>query len=307
MINTLSLIGEKLNQANILWAVGGSLMLSQYGLEPNPGDIDILVAIQDAEKADIILEALGKKKQNESAGVYESKFFYQYRISGVDVDVMAGFAIRHSEGIFQYPFDQKSVTEIKLINDIPIPFSSLEDWFVLYEIMPARESKADAISAYLRRFGLHHRELLLRALEGNLPKEVQYSINNLLECGQQEKLSKDINVEKFLTDLMMRDEDNFFILQELRRIVMSVLPDTKERMMYGGIMFSSPEDWGGVFVYKNHVSFEFGQGNRMSDPQKCLEGSGKSRRHLKIKLLSDIKQINVRFFAAQAASLLQKP
>lgn len=81
------------------------------------------------------------------------------------------------------------------------------------------------------------------------------------------------------------------ILEELREMIFTNFEETNERIMYGGIMFSSEkdEDWGGIFSYKNHVSFEFGQGFKLDDPDKILEGTGKERRHIKIKSFSDIE------------------
>ncbi len=99
--------------------------------------------------------------------------------------------------------------------------------------------------------------------------------------------SVDSKVGKFLDDIMMCNNDQFNILREIRRIVFKNLPETAERMMYGGIMFSFENDFGGVFVRKNHVSFEFTNGYIMNDPDRLLEGTGKFRRHLKIKYLLD--------------------
>ena len=77
-------------------------------------------------------------------------------------------------------------------------------------------------------------------------------------------------------------------------------PKVNERMMYGGIMFSmEDEDFGGIFAYKKHISFEFGEGYKFKDPDKLLEGGGKFRRHLKIKTLKDVSNKNVKFFVAQ--------
>ena len=70
--------------------------------------------------------------------------------------------------------------------------------------------------------------------------------------------------------------------------------------MYGGIMFSQLKDFGGVFVYKNHISFEFSDGYRFDDATKLLQGSGKYRRHLKIKSRADIEIKKVYFFVKQA-------
>ena len=107
-------------------------------------------------------------------------------------------------------------------------------------------------------------------------------------------------VETFLQDLLMFDSEKFEILQKLRKIVFSNFPKTNERMMYGGIMFSLKDDFGGLFVRKKHISFEFVSGVYMDDPDKILEGTGKFRRHLKIRSLADIKDKNVDFFVKQS-------
>ncbi|MCD4752983.1 MAG: DUF1801 domain-containing protein [Anaerolineaceae bacterium] len=114
------------------------------------------------------------------------------------------------------------------------------------------------------------------------------------------KKSKDEQVQKFLDEMMMIDDEKFNVLQLLREIVLNNYPKTCERMMYGGIMLSHEDDFGGLFVRKNHISFEFINGFTMNDPKKLLEGTGKFRRHLKIISLSDIKDKKVEFFVKQA-------
>lgn len=114
------------------------------------------------------------------------------------------------------------------------------------------------------------------------------------------KKSENKQVEKFLEEIMMFNDEQFEILQKLREIVFKVYPETTERMMYGGIMFSLEGDFGGIFVRKHHVSFEFGNGFTMNDTDKLLEGSGKYRRHLKIRSVSDIADKKVDFFVKQA-------
>ncbi|MCD4811129.1 DUF1801 domain-containing protein [bacterium] len=113
-------------------------------------------------------------------------------------------------------------------------------------------------------------------------------------------LSKNKEVKKFLEDIRMYDDEKFNIIQELRKIVFTNYKEANERMMYGGIMFSLEDDFGGIFVRKEHISFEFTNGFTMEDKEKILEGTGKFRRHLKIKSLSDIKDKRVNFFVKQA-------
>jgi len=114
------------------------------------------------------------------------------------------------------------------------------------------------------------------------------------------KKSKNEQVQNFLEEIEMLNAEKYNILQKLRGVVFKIYPKTNEKMMYGGIMFSLKDDFGGIFVRKNHVSFEFINGFKMKDPDKLLEGTEKLRRHLKIKSLSDIKNKKIDFFVKQA-------
>jgi len=115
------------------------------------------------------------------------------------------------------------------------------------------------------------------------------------------KNSKNERVRKFLDEIIVIDSEKFDILNSMREIVFNSYPKTDERIMYGGIMFSlDNEDFGGLFVRKNHISFEFSKGFLMKDPNQFLEGSGKFRRHLKIRSKDDIRNKDVSSFVQQA-------
>lgn len=112
--------------------------------------------------------------------------------------------------------------------------------------------------------------------------------------------SKDEKVQQFLEDISSVNGDQFDILQKLREVVFNAYPNTTERMMYGGIMFSVLDDFGGIFARKNHISFEFSNGSIMIDSDQLLEGTGKFRRHLKIREMIDIKEKKIEFYVDQA-------
>lgn len=80
----------------------------------------------------------------------------------------------------------------------------------------------------------------------------------------------------------------------------SIVFTQHQKVMYGGIMFSAPQNWGGLFVSQKHISFEFSQGVTFKDPNSHLEGIGKNRRHLKIRSLDDIIEKEVEFYVKQA-------
>lgn len=185
MFKILADIGEKFNASNILWGVGGSIMLNSYGLIDEPRDIDIIVDLKDADRADRILKKLGEKKEGKENSSYSTKYFYEYIVEGIHIDLMGAFAIKHSEGVYQYPFDRESITKTQEIQGVEIPFTSLEDWYIIYQLIPGRESKVNLIKKYLHSNGSENLKLFKRALEGNLNLKVRNRVEGIMD-----KLSK---------------------------------------------------------------------------------------------------------------------
>ena len=115
-------------------------------------------------------------------------------------------------------------------------------------------------------------------------------------------LSKNEKVQQFLDQLKVVDIERFEMIMEVRKIIFQTFPDTAEKIMYGGItFFSNDEMYSGLFVYKNHISIEFSNGYLMNDPKHHLEGSGKYRRHLKLKQENDILEKSVKYYVKQAS------
>jgi hypothetical protein len=110
-------------------------------------------------------------------------------------------------------------------------------------------------------------------------------------------------VQNFLDDIIVVDPEKSDIIQKLREIVFSTDPGVTERIMYGGILLSLEHDFGGIFAYKKHVSFEFSHGVQMDDPNNILEGGGKFRRHIKVYCMTDIETKMVASFVKQALQL----
>ncbi len=114
--------------------------------------------------------------------------------------------------------------------------------------------------------------------------------------------SKNIEVQKLLDDWESVDLEKYQIVEALRKVVFEIVPTVSERVIYGGVMFALAGDFGGVFVSKNHVSFEFSRGFEFEDPQKVLEGSGKYRRHLKFRSIDDVAKKDPCFLVKQAVA-----
>ncbi len=180
-LNTLSHIAKHINENNISWCIGASLLLNFHGLVDNPQDMDIIVDKFQAEQLTSLLSSLGKIGPKGSLYPYATEHFYQYIVEDLSVDIMGGFKILHEKGVYEFILDSQSIVDYKDINDVSIPLSSLEDWFVLYQLMPNREPKVALIEDYLKSKGVKHRKLLERALTQPLPEKVEARIIKLLK------------------------------------------------------------------------------------------------------------------------------
>ncbi len=97
------------------------------------------------------------------------------------------------------------------------------------------------------------------------------------------------SVQSLVEDLRLLSETNFEIVETIRALVKKTFKSTSEEVKYGGILFTSGVQFCGVFAYKEHVSVEFGSGAKIKDDIGHLEGSGKRRRHLKLRSVGEIK------------------
>ncbi|MBP2079078.1 hypothetical protein [Oceanobacillus polygoni] len=173
-------IGKQLNKNNIEWAVGGSLLLQHYHLIDSPNDIDVLVAEKDVERIKDAMGQVGKRQMASTKDPFRTTYFYRYEVDGVGVDVMGNFAIEHDQGTYQLLFDANHIAEKKNIHGVSIPLAALEDWFVLYQLIPNKQEKAIRIEKYFRTNRVTRPDLLHKALNQPLPIGVRESMKHIL-------------------------------------------------------------------------------------------------------------------------------
>lgn len=146
----LKKIAKLLNDQNITWAVGASIMLNHYGIIQNPRDIDILVDLKDLNKLDNILSDLGEKQERLPNKIYKTKYFYEYTIDEIDIDVMAGLCICFNGKDHTFDFTRDSIGDFMEVDNIKIPLAKLSDWYDIYKLLPNREAKVALITEYLK-------------------------------------------------------------------------------------------------------------------------------------------------------------
>ncbi|WP_458791077.1 DUF1801 domain-containing protein [Yoonia sp. MH D7] len=98
------------------------------------------------------------------------------------------------------------------------------------------------------------------------------------------------------------------IVTTVKNIVRDIAPSVRFVRKYGGEVFCTEPDndkvfVGGIFENKAHVSLEFSEGASLKDPSGHLEGTGKHRRHLKFRSLSDIVDKDTKSLLARAFAL----
>jgi hypothetical protein len=97
------------------------------------------------------------------------------------------------------------------------------------------------------------------------------------------------SVQTLLEDIRFVSEQNYEIVEAVRALIKNTFETTSEEVKYGGILFTSGVQFGGIFAYKSHVTIEFGNGAKINDPFGYLEGTGKGRRHVKLVTVSQIQ------------------
>jgi hypothetical protein len=165
-------IADKLNENHIRWVIGSSVLLYFHGIIDRPNDIDIIIDKEDIIKAKKIFDEIGIEENKENKEPFLTEYFYTYLVRDTYVDVMCNFALSHDCGIYKFVFDKEAIVENKKVNETVLPLSSLEDWYVLYQLIPGRESKVKMIEEYLKENAIKYFSLLERALKQDLPIEV---------------------------------------------------------------------------------------------------------------------------------------
>ena len=96
------------------------------------------------------------------------------------------------------------------------------------------------------------------------------------------------------------------IAESLRRLILETDPDLSESIKWGNPTFER----GGKVCYlaatKAYVSLGFFNGAALTDPEGIIEGTGKKMRHVKVRVLEDIRSELLSSWVRQAVELNQQ-
>ncbi len=135
----LKKIAHSLNENEVHWAVGASLLLYFHDLVTEFHDIDIVVEIDDVDKLKNCLNQFGTLLPENSKSQYGTRYFLEYQIEDVDVDAMAGFTVFSDGEEHDCSFHREHIAEYKNLDGVMIPLDSLSNWAKYYRLMGRKE------------------------------------------------------------------------------------------------------------------------------------------------------------------------
>ena len=89
----------------------------------------------------------------------------------------------------------------------------------------------------------------------------------------------------------------------VRRIVLDTAPGITEELKWGMPWFSRNGRVCYLAAHREHVTFGFAKGASLSDPDRLLEGTGKSMRHVKIPTLDQLRRRQFAKWVREAVGL----
>lgn len=146
----LKRVAHALNARSVHWALGASCFLYLKGIAPTFHDLDLMLVSSEASEVDALLQSLGQRmSERYDKRHYGTRFFGEYVVDGVDLDVMADFSIKVGQQEYFFPLKEDSVVEFYDLEGEKIPFESLTIWRERYALM-GRQDKTKMIDDYLR-------------------------------------------------------------------------------------------------------------------------------------------------------------
>lgn len=143
----LAKIAHRLNEAHLTWALGASTLLYFKGITDRFNDLDLMAETEETPAVCEILKKMGKMHPENRTAQYATKYFYEFTVDGVEIDLMGGFAIVKDGVIHDCSLKQENVTESADLYGECIPLESVHVWRRYYELM-GREKKVKMIDDF---------------------------------------------------------------------------------------------------------------------------------------------------------------
>jgi len=159
----LARIARAFEDDGVPFGICSSMLLALRGLDVEPHDLDLLVGEGTFDAARESLHRLGAdlgQERRHPHAVYGTRRFAEGTLDGVEVDLMEGLSVQGAYGEYRYELTPDAIEryvpapEPESLADpttrpVLLPLTALEDWAVLYRLIPDRVAKAEAIERHL--------------------------------------------------------------------------------------------------------------------------------------------------------------
>jgi len=108
------------------------------------------------------------------------------------------------------------------------------------------------------------------------------------------------DVEGYLASL---DKGKLPIVLDLRKMIREAIPDSKETIKWGTLIFEREKILGAIMVHKDHVNLQLWRGSELKDKDGLLEGTSEGMRHVTFTKTSDIKKGPIKTLLKEAGRL----
>ncbi len=147
-LKLLSNIAQELNQNNITWNLGASCMLYLRDIVSEFNDIDLMIKEEDIIKVEKIMSKYGTPVKRVPTEKYKTKYFLEYDIDGVEIDIMGGFVIVNKDQEYSFPLKENDPFDEYMLHGVTIHLAKVETWYKYYSLME-RTDKVRLLKNYV--------------------------------------------------------------------------------------------------------------------------------------------------------------
>lgn len=191
-LEVLKEISKVFDENGILWQLTCSTALFFRGMLDDFNDFDILVLVEDFERAQVAWRSIGilvNDNTPQKEAYFASPYYKQARKGNVELELMADLSLKTFGGLYTFKANQ-GTENISIEGNICLPLIPIEAQLVLYAMMEGWQTKRFFKREICREFleemkknqnPLRYHEILEDALKQNIPKFIKEVISSLLK------------------------------------------------------------------------------------------------------------------------------
>lgn len=147
-----ALLDRLAGREGLVWALTGSTSFALQGMDVPVNDIDIISDRDSALRIGALLDDCCIKPVEASSAKYVRSFYGQFRLEGVDIDLMGDSCRMNLDGSWGEPAFLPPLIGWVTVSSLRLPVLSLIFEEQAYRLL-RRDERADAIAAFLRGKG----------------------------------------------------------------------------------------------------------------------------------------------------------